>query len=147
MEDDEKTKEQLISELTSLRRKVAEQEQGRFAHDLLEEALRKSEVEYHSIFEHAPVGIFRSTTGGKLIEVNPEAARILGYDSPEEIITVTNRTSTAETIYVDPESRLEIVKRALENSSAWVERKDISAARAANDRCALLFSGNSDGIP
>jgi PAS domain S-box-containing protein len=121
MEDEEKTKEQLISELTILRQRVSELEQDGFEHNLMEEALRKSEVEYHNISEHAPVGIFRSTIRGKLIEVNPEAARILGYDSPEEIIAVTNRTSTAETIYVDPESRQEIVKRALENSSAWVE--------------------------
>jgi len=67
MEDEEKTKEQLISELTILRQRVSELEQDGFEHNLMEEALRKSEVEYHNISEHAPVGIFRSTIRGKLI--------------------------------------------------------------------------------
>jgi PAS domain S-box-containing protein len=85
-----------------------------------EDALRESERKYHSIFENAPVGIFRSTTEGKLVEANPEAAHLLGYDSPEEIIAVTNRKSTAETLYVNPESRPEIVKRALSSKGEWV---------------------------
>jgi len=121
MKDEEKPKEALISELAGLRQRVAELDKGKVEHRLLEETLRKSEEKYYSVFKNAPVGIFHSTTGGKLIEVNPEVARILGYDSPEEIIAVTNRTSTAESLYVDPESRPEILKRALAAKGQWVE--------------------------
>lgn len=147
MENEANTGERLISELTSLRQRVAELEDGRFEHNLLEEALRKIEVKYHSVVGHAPVGIFRSTEGGKLVEANPEAARILGYDSPEDIIATVNRTSVAETLYVDPGSRSEILKRALENNGAWVESVAHLRRKTGETMVARFLSENSDGVP
>jgi PAS domain S-box-containing protein len=121
MEDEDKTKEQIICELTSLRQRVAELEGRGFERNLREEALRKSEAKYHNIFEHAPMGIFRSTVKGKFVEANPAVARIQGYDSLEDMIAMTNRTSIAETLYVDPEARSVIVKKALDSNGGWVE--------------------------
>src|ERR1035441_5994218 len=43
-----------------------------------ERALRQAEEKYRAIFEDAVVGIFRSTTGGRYIDVNPSMARLLG---------------------------------------------------------------------
>jgi PAS domain S-box-containing protein len=136
-----------------LRQQVVELEKDRVEGLRLGETFRKSEAGYHSIFEHAPIGIFRSTTGGKLIEVNPEAARILGYDSPEEIMAVINRTSTAEALYVDPESRPEIVERALACKGQWVEAER-QLRRKAGDTIVVRFffrkipmeSGESDAL-
>ncbi|MCX7965463.1 MAG: PAS domain S-box protein [Syntrophorhabdaceae bacterium] len=51
-----------------------------------EEALKKSEEKYRSIFENAVEGIFQSTPDGRLITVNPTMARIFGFTSPEEMI-------------------------------------------------------------
>ncbi|HVO43384.1 MAG TPA: PAS domain S-box protein [Aggregatilineales bacterium] len=68
-----------------------------------EAALRESEARYRSIFEKAPLGIFRSRIDGKLIDVNPAYARILGYDSPGECIATVNRSSLADPIYAEPE--------------------------------------------
>ncbi len=49
--------------------------------------LKKAEKKYRSIFENATEGIFQSTLNGKIIDANPAFAAILGYDTPEELIS------------------------------------------------------------
>lgn len=51
-----------------------------------EAALAESEERYRTIFEHSPLGIFRSTLQGQFIEVNPALAGMLGYASADEVI-------------------------------------------------------------
>ena len=75
------------------------------------EALRQAEEKYHSIFEHAIEGIFQTTPDGQYITANPALARMLGYDSPEEL--ASNRTDIERQQYVEPERRAEF-KRLLE---------------------------------
>lgn len=75
-------------------------------------ALRESEEKFRTIFNNAPIGIFRSLPEGKFIEVNPALATMLGYQSPEEVIT--SITNIAEEIYVKPEKRSEIVEQVIE---------------------------------
>jgi two-component system, cell cycle sensor histidine kinase and response regulator CckA len=71
----------------------------------LYERVRQAEQNYRSIFENAVEGIFQSTPDGRFITVNPSTARILGYDSPGEVIeTITDITHQ---LYVDPECRAE----------------------------------------
>jgi PAS domain S-box-containing protein len=84
----------------------------------MNEELRQPENRYRGIFESAPVGIFRSTLEGKFISVNPAVARILGYDSPEEMIRLVNRTTIADAVYEDPSRRQEILRSAL-RSNDW----------------------------
>jgi diguanylate cyclase (GGDEF)-like protein/PAS domain S-box-containing protein len=56
------------------------------------EALSRAEANFRSLFERAVEGIFRSTFEGELKEVNPAMVRLLGYDSPEELLaTVKTR--------------------------------------------------------
>ena len=50
------------------------------------DALRQAERKYHTIFETAPVGIFRATLDGRYLEVNSSFARMLGYASPLELV-------------------------------------------------------------
>jgi PAS domain S-box-containing protein len=51
-----------------------------------EEAVRESEARYRLLFERNLAGVFRTTLEGRLLECNHAAARMLGYDSPEEIL-------------------------------------------------------------
>ena len=51
-----------------------------------ERALQQSEEKFRSIFDHASVGILQSTRDGILITVNATMARILGYDSADELL-------------------------------------------------------------
>lgn len=70
--------------------------------------VRQAEKNYRSIFENAIEGIFQSTPDGQFITVNPSMARILGYESPEEMIaTITDITHQ---LYVDPERRAEAAR-------------------------------------
>jgi PAS domain S-box-containing protein len=55
------------------------------ANQAASEALRQAEHNYHTIFETAPVGIFRATPDGHYLEVNPCFARMLGYATTQEM--------------------------------------------------------------
>ncbi|MBI3952067.1 MAG: PAS domain S-box protein [Acidobacteria bacterium] len=54
----------------------------------LYQRLRRSEEMYRSIFDHASEGIFQSTPDGRFLAVNPALAQMLGYDSPEELLSL-----------------------------------------------------------
>ncbi len=74
--------------------------------------LLQAEENYRSIFENAQEGIYRTSPDGRFIMANKAAARILGYDSPEELMASV--TDVARQLYVDPQERsrmLELVKR------------------------------------
>ncbi|XPV75720.1 MAG: ATP-binding protein [Desulfovibrio sp.] len=75
-----------------------------FAHDITQWSEQKEEWQkFRSIFDKALEGIFRSTVQGRFIEANREMARILGYDSPEELMQSV--TDISSQLYCDPEAR------------------------------------------
>lgn len=84
-----------------------------------EAALRKSEEKFRHIIESAPLGIFKSTVDGKVLEANPALAGILGYDSPADLIACVNASSIAEHLYVDPSQRTEVVAEILRRRDWW----------------------------
>jgi PAS domain S-box-containing protein len=49
-------------------------------------ALRKSEARFTELFESLQEGIYIATPDDQLIDVNPALARMLGYDSKEELL-------------------------------------------------------------
>lgn len=73
-------------------------------HKRAEEALRKSEEKYHNIFENSMEGIFQSIPGGRLIDVNPAAAHMYGYETPEEMLALV--TNIGRQLYVTYEDRV-----------------------------------------
>src|SRR5207248_11248840 len=83
-------------ELKALERNITERKRAA-------EALRRAERKYREIFENAGEGIFQTTPDGKFITANPALARILGFDSPEELIAA--RKDIAREHYVDPQRR------------------------------------------
>jgi diguanylate cyclase (GGDEF)-like protein/PAS domain S-box-containing protein len=52
----------------------------------LVEHIEESEEKYRELISNIKVGIFRVTPMGKLLEVNPTALEILGYEDGEEIV-------------------------------------------------------------
>lgn len=50
-----------------------------------EDALRESEERYRTLQENIPVGIFRSSINGDLLYVNPEAAKLFGFDARDDL--------------------------------------------------------------
>jgi PAS domain S-box-containing protein/putative nucleotidyltransferase with HDIG domain len=68
---------------------------------------KRIEEKYRNIFENAQEGIYQSTPEGKFILANHSMARILGYDSPEDLISSIK--DIAHQVYVDPEDRMKFI--------------------------------------
>jgi PAS domain S-box-containing protein len=81
----------------------------------LEEELRLSVGKYREIFENVPIGLYQVAPDGRFIRANVHAARILGYDSPEELMDTISDIATQ--IYMDPSKRNEAVRLLRENGS------------------------------
>jgi two-component system, cell cycle sensor histidine kinase and response regulator CckA len=107
------TNSQLVSEIAE--RVIAEKQS------------RQAEEKYRSIFENAAEGIFQNTAKGVLISANPALARMLGFDSPEELIRA--RTDLEQQSYAEPAKRDEFKRQLeekglVENFEYEVKRKD-----------------------
>ncbi len=74
-----------------------------------EARLRDSESAYRSLVEHAAVGIFRTAPDGRILEANHALARMLGYDSPEEVVALPD----ARNLYVNPSDRAPLMDALL----------------------------------
>ena len=70
---------------------------------ILKKEIQKSEEKYRSIFENAVEGLFQSTPKGRFIHVNPAFARMLGYASPDDL--VSSISDIANQYYVNKEDR------------------------------------------
>ena len=75
---------------------------------LMEKAVAEAEAKYRGIFENALMGIFQSTPDGRFLSLNPALARILGYDSPEEVLNNVDDISVK--LYVNPGRRAELLR-------------------------------------
>jgi diguanylate cyclase (GGDEF)-like protein/PAS domain S-box-containing protein len=97
-----------------------------------EQALRISEKRYRLLFERNLAGVFRTTLEGRVLECNYAAARIFGYDSPEEVLAlpVTSLYHTAS----DREAFLRKLKseKSLTNHEMRFRRKN------GDSVCAML---------
>jgi len=105
-------------------------------------ALREAEERYRSIFENALDGLFQTSPEGKFLRANPAIARILGYDSPADLMGSIDNISGQ--VYVDSDDRkkfeLLIEERGeVSNFECQVYRKDgdkiwiAETARAVRD--------------
>jgi PAS domain S-box-containing protein len=83
----------------------------------LKDSLIQNEEKYRSLYENAAIGIFHSLPEGGFLDVNLALAEMLGYSSPEEIVTVV--TNIKNQLYIHPNKRDEIVKNMLEKDE-WI---------------------------
>lgn len=75
--------------------------------------LRHAEEKYRSIFRNAVMGIFQSTPDGRFLDTSPSMAAILGFESPEQLMTTI--TSIGDQIYVTPHERAEFIRLLTEH--------------------------------
>ncbi|MCB8775937.1 PAS domain S-box protein [Planktothrix agardhii 1032] len=122
-----------------------------------EEFLRQTEAKYRSIFENAAEGICQTTPEGKYLSANPALARILGYNSPEDLLQTI--TDIDRQLYINPHRRTEFITAIQNNNSvsrfeSQVYRRDGSIiwisenARAVRDQTGqlLCFEGTIEDI-
>ncbi|MBG0777242.1 MAG: PAS domain-containing sensor histidine kinase [Desulfovibrionaceae bacterium] len=68
-----------------------------------EQELQRAERRYRDIFEHAVEGIYQITLAGRVISCNTALARLLGFDSPDQL--VHELRDVRAQLYVDPRDR------------------------------------------
>ncbi|MFZ4398718.1 MAG: PAS domain S-box protein [Bacteroidales bacterium] len=74
----------------------------------LDAALIDSEKNYRYIFENAQEGIFQTNVDGSYISVNQTLAKMYGFDSPEELMSI--RTDISKDAYFDNTERNHFLK-------------------------------------
>jgi diguanylate cyclase (GGDEF)-like protein/PAS domain S-box-containing protein len=73
-----------------------------------EKALLEAERKNRAVFDSALEGMVQTTPEGKCLAANPALARMLGYDSPEELTTVV--TDSANDVWFKPQERARFVR-------------------------------------
>ena len=90
----------------------------------VDKTLWKNEEKYRSIFENINDVYCRAGLDGNLIDVSPSGARLLGYDSIEEMIG----KNIAEDFYANPQDREHFKKEIVEHGKiiflGILKRKD-----------------------
>jgi diguanylate cyclase (GGDEF)-like protein/PAS domain S-box-containing protein len=108
-----------------------------------EQALRASEARYRLLFERNLAGVFRNTLDGQILDCNEACARMLGYDSRDDLLA-----HAAFAAYFDPGQRRAMVERlrrhgSLTNLEVCLRRKDGSPVWVLENVTLL----EEDGMP
>ena len=85
MQDQEKSREQLVDELASLRQKVAELEDLAREHDWVDETLREREERYRAIVEAFDGLVYICSDDYRIEFMNEELIKRTGYDATGEL--------------------------------------------------------------
>src|ERR687894_1266826 len=101
---------------------------------------RQAEEKYRSIFENAVEGIFQTTVDGRFLTANPAMARMLGYESPEELLGAIS--NIRDQLYVEPGRREEFYRLALRDG--FVSGFEVQMRR--KDGNPVWFSANARAI-
>ena len=77
----------------------------------LEEAARRriareAETRYRTLFEGVPVGLYRATLSGQVLDANPALLQLLGFPSRESLMAVNLRD-----VYVEPRARRRFLEK------------------------------------
>jgi len=93
-------------------RERAEQELRRYQEhleDLIQERtrdLQESEERHRTLFEGMPIGLYRTTPSGQIVDTNQAQVQMLGYPSREALLAIN-----AVDLYVNPEDRTLLTER------------------------------------
>jgi len=85
MRDEHRPKQELVHEVTGLRKQVLDLKDAMTTRRRVEEALRDTEELLRALIDNAPVGLCLFRRDGTLLTSNRPFARMLGYESPAEL--------------------------------------------------------------
>jgi len=117
-------------------------------HRTVEEALRAREERYRILVEHLPVGVYRTTPDGLIIEANPTLCRMLGIKNPARLINYNvkdfyvkkeDRSKHLIKLAERPQVFTEFELRSADGRRFWV--RDHCQAVKSQDGTLLFFDG------
>ena len=85
MRDEHRPKQELVHEVTGLRKQVLDLKDAMTARRRVEDALRAAMTLLHTLIDNAPAGLCLFRRDGTLLTANRPFARMLGYESPAEL--------------------------------------------------------------
>jgi PAS domain-containing protein len=85
MRDDHRPKQELIHEITGLRKQIVDLKEAMTARRRVEDALRGTTALLRNLTDGAPVGLCLFRCDGTLLAANQRFACMLGYQSPAEL--------------------------------------------------------------
>lgn len=88
MRDNHRPKQDLIHEVTGLRKQIVDLKEAMVARRRVEEARREAEALLRWLTDGAPVGLCLFRRDGTPLAANGPFARMLGYDSPAELQSI-----------------------------------------------------------
>jgi len=99
--------------------------------------LQKSEEKYRTLFERVPLGIYRTTPDGRIIDANPALVKMLGFRNRQELIA--NRVSQYFADYRDRQRQQDLLKKRdiLTNFEIRMRRQDGSTFWARDNARAI----------
>lgn len=122
-----------------------------------ERALAEAEKKYRTIVENAAGGLYQLTPEGLYLSANPAMARILGYNSPEEILRMVKNANG--TVYANEREREAFIEALInqdhiegyetevfikDRTKIWV-RENIRVVRDEHNNI-LYFEGSMEDI-
>jgi len=116
MSHESASREQLTEELIQLCHRMAhlERESEEQLRNCAE--LKESEGRYRELFEHIPIGIYRTSPDGEILDANPALAHMFGYETNSNLQTVR-----ALQLYRNPEDRFRWISQCRENETYQCE--------------------------
>ena len=80
-------------------------------------SLEESERRYRTLFERNPAGMSLTLADGRIVDCNPAFARILGFESPADVLG-----TNVDALYAQPKERDQLLERvAAEGTAVNVE--------------------------
>ena len=92
---------------------------------------REAETRYRTLFEGVPVGLYRATISGQILDANPALMRMLGFPSRESLMAANLRE-----LYVEPRRAAPSSSGSRRRARSRTSRSSGSATAARSSRCA-----------
>jgi PAS domain-containing protein len=108
MRDEHRPKQELVHEMTGLRKQVLDLKDAMTARRRVEDALRAAMALLHTLIDNAPVGLGLFRGDGTLLTANRPFARMLGYESPAEL----QRVGGVLGVFASPEEQARMLGSA-----------------------------------
>jgi len=132
----------------NLRREIIERTQA-------EERVRLSEERFRHVFEHATVGMYRTTPEGQILMTNPALVHMLGYSCFEELAERNLEEGGYEPEYARSafKEHIERTGKVVGMESAWLRRDGVTvfvreSATVTRDEagCPMYYEGTVEDI-